>query len=615
MFIRSMMYFMFWYSKRAMEVVKMVDRTIILSRRIGYPSQNKRSRSGSMLILILVILAVALILITSALMISMAGRQRFYRSAEQQQAGLTAMSAAKMIGEAAANNDITPTQLEFLATNKKIVRVSSDLTIPGLSGNSDASKTEATFGYFPKDSTSDTATYVTVTVKTTIDAGIASSASDEKDEKVTILLQRITITSKAFQNLITLGISGVTDNNLVKVAVGDQGVINTNGTGYTVVHGDIGFSTEASGSQTFNSDVIFTDHLSLASGSDFYGNIIFYGNDASLETNSSGHDLTLKANMTNPSATSNLLFLRSSYGNVFTNNGGTLGITVNDGGIYLLNSDFRDASIKKSNGVVYGTDSTANIPATSDQALITELTTLASNSIAYVQAASSRQVLTKDEAEALLFSYTNGVAVSSVPTSITNITNDLGADYALPTPTSTDKKQYYIDTSSNPKISNTLSFDLAYGDIELYIIGGSALVIDTGAIRFVDSKNTGNIGKIFLLDGSDIVIDSKNNKPAGIYGRPLDPLKPPFVFIYGNDNNQVNVKNGFIEGYIGLYGLNGTVNIESTPSVYSRIEAAYIINQKAGAANTPIPYCPLPAKDAPGSTYTYSYIIKGYDVW
>lgn len=573
-----------------------------IARRKGHPHTNTRSRSGSMLILVLVILAVALILITSAMIISMAGRQRYYENSEAQQANLTAMSAAKLIAQAAVKGKIPPETIKDMADTGNVMEVSDvgTLSVPGLA-NSSGSKTTAEFGYLDKNGK----TYVSVLVTTQIDAGVSGGASTEQ---VTALLEKIEIPSTPFNNLMTVGIEEInTNNNFFKMTIG-----NTSGnTAPVVLHGNVIAGDSAS--QTFYSDMIFTGHVAFASGTDFMGDIILYGDNASIETDGTGHGIN--------SLSGNIFMLRDSVDTIFTKSGvrtftNTTNINVEAGGVYLDTTIFQpeNKDIKAiTNGVVVGPDSVGPAGYVPSAATTTALTDEATALEFSILSAVSRKVLTTEQARPL-FQYDTSSEVTASAIPITPAM--LAADLVINTPGS-----YYINLLDTIEIKNDITFDLTGGSISLYLIdtSGSArtLEIDNAIVRFING-DASKVGKILMLDGSDIKIGPKNSAPEiGIYGA-TDHSSSPFLFIFGlgelgaANPNTFTVENGTLECYLGLYGSSGEITIESAPTLYARYEAAFVYNM--GSQNTIFPNCPAPLGGTGITQYTIKYITAGYIV-
>lgn len=612
----------------------MDNNKIIFSRRSKYPNVNINSRSGSMLVLVLIILAVSIILITSALMISTAGRQRYYKDAEREQASLTAMSAAKLIGQAAAKGNINKDVLKTLADNKATIQVSSSGLFPGLSEGNTNSSTYATFGYYPLIEK----TYISVKVTTTLNVGVSGAASTES---ATVLLEPVIIHSSAFNNLITIGIESAvpTDNTFFKL---DVGHLSSTDNAPVVVHGNVKIGADSgSGQQVINTDIIFTGRLNIGSGTTFNKNVIFSGDNASIETQGTGHSLSVDLG--------SVFFLRDSYDTVFTNYGepaweNKTNIDLHIGGIYLLNSAFpaKESDIQQlPMGIVVGSNSTA-IPAgriATNATIIQNLTDQANLIATNIQGSVLRKVLSTSDvlnANPQLFQYSTN---SQITTNAIEITAAQLADITLPYITfgkGAMNGNYYISLTTNQEIvKKKLIFDLKDGPITLYLIDNTAalyankLEINDGSINFINGSPT-RVGKIVLLNGADITIGPNNSATTvGIYGRlnttdntlETSPATntlsaAPFLYLYGlgeggfSNPNVIYIKNGELQGYIGLYGTDGRLIIDSAPSLFSRYEAAYIEN--LGSQDTTFLNCPAPPSDQGGGIDTVTFTVAGF---
>ena len=136
------------------------------------------TKSGVILVTIIFIVALALIFITTALMISIAGRQRVYTNAKNSQARLTVTSLSQMLWQAIYSQQITDADLVALAHgsgNGSIVLFDSS-DVPGMGiGDSECS------AYFYCDGPSGDASKIGIECKCEID-GIA--------EYYTLVLER-----------------------------------------------------------------------------------------------------------------------------------------------------------------------------------------------------------------------------------------------------------------------------------------------------------------------------------------------------------------------------------------------------------------------------------------
>lgn len=668
----------------------MIDTSRKTSRRAPSRNDSVRSRSGSMLLLVLIIFAVGLILITSAMAITVSSRNRYYSASLDSQAGLTANSVAKTIANAIIAGDITDTQLESLTNSAKTVDITtataatatagsaagSNAVAPGLAGTS-GSNTKATFSYYPDAATK---TYILITVKTQLATG-----SDNQSQTVSVLLKKKPVVkSGQFGSLITIGGGG--GNELSQMNVG-AGALGANATNYVVIHGKMNIAS--SGGQYFDSDIIITDQLKTGAGTLFHNNIVFYGDNASVSTESGGNGVQ---------TTANILFLgkNSSLASVFTdasNNptavAGSLGPGVKaNGGIYLQNNTLRntsntDSSISSALGIVADNSSVINYSSLyyNPSSKIINASASASVSVAgssqstLVYSPSNESIAIVSTLRTLASKYNSTDVTKSINRTIPSTTTAAFAEIGLPEKsgaqtvadagavqisgsvltnvgsTTYTGSAYYINTTTSPSVGSTnpgmgntvLNFDCTSTDITLYIIGGGTFTIGPnagqGLIKFTRGVGSTHIGRIILLDGTDLTLSNNDagyvdRNDAGIIGSyhvstgigtttkyvafttdgagNVTQTFPPFLYIYGTGNNTLTAqRKTTIEGFIGLYGPGGTIILDNGPRIYARFEAASVTY--SGGDPAVIPYCPAPGDDSSGGTGSpSSYEIKGY---
>lgn len=321
-------------------------------------------RSGSLLILVLVIMAVALILITSAMTITVAARTHYNVTAEMDQTQLTAMSAAKMIGDAVRNGEIDGAQLEAMAVSRtKYSLLASNTVSPGLANDS-TSNTSVLF-----DSTVIAGTtYITVDVTTHIDnTSIVEEVPVPTDSCVRLLLQKIVLSDNgSFVNQLTAG-PGTVDFTNVNVGEVPAGVTTIGGAA-VVTYGDVMYA--GGGSAIFETDVIVMGRLTSNAGITFKKNLIIW-QDASIASDyGSGMAIGGSLLVLGKSGPQTPLFT-DALGNAspLTSSGGT---TVT-GGIYVINKMYetsnRTVTFDSSAGVVWDTNSSAIFPANTNGTL------------------------------------------------------------------------------------------------------------------------------------------------------------------------------------------------------------------------------------------------------
>lgn len=667
----------------------MVRKAAIFSSRTGYFRNSIRRRTGGLLILVLIILAVSMILITSALMINAVARNRFYRNAEVEQTNLTALSVAKTIGEAVTSAEIKDGELVGLADNKVIVNVTSatgfgsasisvnnNSVAPGLANAADA-KTTAAFGYYPSESDPK---YISVIVKSTLNTGASTGTTDI----VTLLLSKkeSTIDAAAFANQVTLGSQGV-DNRFLMFGIGYGNWENA--ANYLVFHGDVTVfqsgdtSNPHEADRGFTTDVIATDQLSLGVSTDkinnyelvFIGNLILKGDKASLN-NSSVNNATFYKNII-------ALGSGASVSSIFTNTSGvdtylTAGSFMNiTGGVYLSNRSLSDRSNTSSksrmniistsasgfavddSGVLTtnfmpgnsnkyfraATPATLSLngganPAVSTSPIVTAIQAVAdSYSTPEVTAYFNRKILTSDEA------LNSGMAEYSTKADvIASGAHQLKTELTSSTPMTLTDSAYYIDSTSSynhlgvtsgnwPGSPTSITFNLASRDITIYVINSGTFTIGSG--RFVFTNGGAHIGRIVLLDGSDLTLQTGqyyNNSSTskayetGIVGTSCPdavwsdwPVTvrgyKPYVYIFGMGNNQIiGMNRSVLEAYIGLYGTTGRLSLEYYCYFFGRVESMYLSHLE-NVQGIDFPYCPGPNDLV---QYMRQIVRSGYEV-
>lgn len=670
----------------------MAHKETFISRQFKTLSKKSRSRSGSLLLLVVIILAVSLILITSALSLTLSARSRYYGNALSSQAKLTATSVAKTIGSAVLAGDITDAELQGLAdANGKVGSVvpitvaasatkdadgsTSTAIAPGLKGVAGTSYTTATISYYPN---STAMTYIRVKATTYLDTG---TSTDQAVDSVSVFFKKVvTADADAFSTMCTVG--GGAASNVARIFVGDTTgypASLTPSSNYAVFQSPIVMTSSDS---YMYSDVVFTDQATFDACPKFFGNLIFSGDTASISTDSKN------IYAENSKGAGNMLVLGDSMLHLFTapgtkvaqplNNG--LGGSYVKGSMYLLNADVSVTAgagtvIDTSNGVIADTNS--NLLYTNDYALggtayradDSASVSIGTPSPAYlvnaaivnatlqaladkytstsVKATINRKIRTSDQAYTLvgLDKTKTGAQIAAAAGALrlsTLIPNALITDTTISAALSS---AYYVDTtagdtnlgytdgySSYSHNYSSITVDLSSGPVTIFIIGtNGTFTIDNGLIRFVNGSNT-NIGRIILLDGTDLMINSSDNGTpfdSGIVGTnhvgavtartTYQYGSTPYVYIYGMGNNVISVgQKATLEGYIGLYGSGGTIKLVNSPYFYGRLEVSEITAQQG---DNYLNYCPAPSEKSltnptggsgGGGSGTSSYVITGY---
>ena len=635
-------------------------------------------RSGGLLILVIVIMAVAVILITSALTITVAARRHYYDNAVSSQARLTSASAAKTIAEAIISGNIRDAEIQALANERQPVVVYSassaasaatkntgNTFTPGLKGTAGTSITTVTFSYYPTGTNASTATYIMGQVDTTLALPAGDNVTPSTDTVVFMLEKKpVTPIGDAFGSLATLG-GDATVNTLARTSIGAG---TPDGTP-VVLHGNV---TVSGSDLILNTPVVVTGQLRLSASCVYNKDVILYGDKSSLY-NDNGGGLTLNGNLFAIGTSSvKSLFTNASYAPATFSGSG--GYTIN-GGVYigkrLWNQSLNWLPINPSAYVVADDNSTINfIPNVSGVAakylradssaaivvggvadssiesaatypIITTLRNAAASYTASVATNAARTIPTTTEALALLGLTGKGSTGAQMVASMGAVqiptASFHGVNYTYSYPVG-NASSYYINVSSALTLGTgssnnhtSIVFDLSGGSITLYLIGGSTLTLDSGLIKFINGTDT-NVGKIVLLDSTDIYIGANWSswvEDSGIIGTAHQALSgnrttyvansKPFLYIYGTGNNTIRAygDGGSLEGYIGLYGDNGKLDLETFRYFYGRIESSYLTSEGGAVANgNPIPYCPSP-KDAGGGSglptpVSSIYQIVGY---
>ena len=675
-------------------------------------SAKKSDRKGGMLLLVVIIMAVALILITSALTITTAARNRYYNSALTDQATITATSVAKTIGAAVEKGDITLTEIEALAAANggagTLIPVTSAASATKTAGSAGTDKTKAAAPGLYNDTSR---SYTNVLVKYfTNSAGKkliqiqattgldVNGAASTKTQTESVYLEKITLgpPGGAFSSLLFCGRDGSV-NKMNNITVGDTPPgMTAPESNYVIMKGDVGIGY---GSQVFISDVVFTGQLRTGAGNKYSGNVVFYGNDASIDAESSGGDSVDTDGM--------IFFLGDDISkgtgqqNVFTNTAGnpivlsrTWAAIKADLGIYFYNTNMQVGinSNQITSPIGFYMDSKTTFKYTgpnldpvdgkvylSSSADLTSFYTLNSvqklfASRSGIQAPDGNNgaafiVALKAEAASICSSAMIATAERELPYPLLNnpsgnqsdADKNFYTDYGIAyktvdevkahatllttanlttesaTPTTYTNSAYYIDVAATPNVGNNcagegcyyatpteLRFDLTSNDITIYIFGnGNELRFGSGLFRFVNGGV--HVGRIVLMDGVKIYICS-NWSPFdnGIIGAThvpdsglktkisyVMPLPKPFLYIYGINNNRIEAgMNSFIEGFIGLYGNDGTLYFKNCPNFYGRPEASNIAGEQQIMM---VDYCPSPTEGGTGGSTTSSfYQVSGY---
>lgn len=590
-----------------------------LSREIHATKRSKlRGRSGGMLILVLIIMAVGVILITSAMNITIASRNRYYSDTVTGQARLTATAAAKTIVAAVKTQEIRDVELEALAENNVTLTmtgadgttknagasISGNSVAPGIATAAD-SYTRATFSYYP----SATKTYVLVDVET----GLIADGATANVEHVKAFLKYNPPTAgtvDAFGAMVTAGGDG-SSNVFRNVHVG-QGAGAGASSNYVILHGD--FLMGSGGVQVYG-DCIYTGLVKASAGVVYSGDIVFYGDKAGITGMGGNGFVTNNGSVLfigdDPSVAS---VFRDSSRNKRNNTEGLSGGLKGSNGTYLYNTSFISSQIEgfypqssntwnvfvagtstftdtvgyKHSGA-YGSEvpnvttddkminlgpsstisyqswagtGTIGVDATQSAKFTGAIKAAAEKyQSADWAAAAERQVPTTAEAIAMT-GYSGGQPAGALELSASDLTN--GGTFTAPA--------YKVNASGGTKVKGELVFDLTNNDITIYVYNSGTLTFgingDPGLFKFINGG--AHWGRIIMAQGAKLYLTKTNFSAAdnGIittnHTAPKQQANStfgkPHLYILGLGGNRIDVyQYSQLEGYVGMYG-NSTVS-------------------------------------------------------
>lgn len=628
----------------------MMNKSLRLPGRRSRNIMSGTSRSGGMLILVLVIMAVGLILITSALSITLASRDRFYEDAQSSQARLTVTSAAKTVVDAIlVTQEFRDELVEDWADAGETLWIrsgsgyafnaglgSGNTVAPGIGANTSGASgyTKATFGRVSD--------YITIDFET----GISTTATGTT-EKLTVYLEEIppVVQPDGFGQMFKLGGDGSTntiDNAFIGQTTGytaDQ--VKSN---YVVLSGDMNVGTGIIG---ITSDVVYTDLVKSGAGNAYNGNIIFWGDEAGIYTNLAGNGVRTNQHILFLGKTPGVASVfRDASGNPGTLTSSPQGGIIGTKGQYYVNTTmlknawgqyigpgdpfyidgnvvFNDSTNNYDGNFdkVYKINASANVWYTTNSGRITynNTTDVAAGQVQYNASSIGdvvidyttdlqkianieRELPTTSEAKALA-QYSSVSDITAYATKITNLTTNAPA-YTGPS--------YYIDASTANNLTADLIFDLTNNDITLYIINSSSArkfyvgpeSSSTGSIQFINGQQ--HWGKIVLLENGYMVVGKNNYSTykgiitvahSGPRTKAIVGAKP-CLYIIGFGNNTVEAQHlSIVDAYIGLYGNGGKFWANNGPFIYGRIESELFESNNSFFY---LDYCPGPNDPAGG---------------
>ncbi len=243
----------------------------MLKRFVGTKSGKKQNKSGVILVTILFILAVAFVLIGAALVMTANTRKRLYSFAEGGQARITCTAAAQLFQSALEEQQIRDSQFKDLCDAGTVVYF-TDTSVPGMGGTPTTSPNNYTQAKFGKSGT-----LYTVRVTTRI---------GDEVENILLTYQGTipTVTPSPFAFQVELGEGGRLDN--VKIGANIAGTARVNNDDNVIVtRGD---GTAPVGSCDFYSTFVTTTAMRSASGTHYYSDVVFAGDNSGVSMNGGG---------------------------------------------------------------------------------------------------------------------------------------------------------------------------------------------------------------------------------------------------------------------------------------------------------------------------------------
>ena len=239
----------------------------MLRRFVGTKSGKKQNKSGVILVTILFILAVAFILIGAALIMTARTRSRLYTFAEGSQARLTATAAAQLFDNALYTQEIRDKEFVQLCNADAKVYF-KDPSIPGMGGDETTSPDNYTIAVFDKVGTKYTVAFTT-------------RIGDEVENVLLTYEGTIPTThTSPFAFQVELGEGGSLENIAVGNRCGTATRYNADDN-LVVVRGVAQAPTD---SAEYYSTFITTSSFRAASGAHFYGDVVFAGASAGLDS-------------------------------------------------------------------------------------------------------------------------------------------------------------------------------------------------------------------------------------------------------------------------------------------------------------------------------------------
>lgn len=617
-------------------------------------SGKKQNKSGVILVTILFILMVAFVLIGSALIMTAKSRSRLYTFAEGGQARLTCTAAAELFENALQEQQITDAQFLQLCGNGSTPGATiyfTDTQIPGMGGTETGSPDNYTKAVFGKNGSKLTVAFTTVIGTETENILLTYEKNPGNTQ------------SSPFAFQVELGEGGELD----KVKIGhdlssggrymaEDNLIVSRGNG--MVDQDHSY---------FYSTFVTTKPMRSASGTEYYGDLIYAGANAGVDTtpHSNGSNQGSGAMMM---GTGNVYFIdcnQALYGtgstnecftgggngsnvvfcNVGTGNGnfGGQGFTgFADGSIYRLSYDsstdtFAAGSTSVTiNGGNAGLPTGATTPPGASSATNKDISYYIDNLDVYLNTEHVNSNGTTRPSCYVEFASSAGL----------NISGTGAGNPALPLNASAGV--YSINGPTT--INDTYHINLQDGNVVVYVSGKMTITQNHGFVVSGDTgTNTSSRCTFVLSPGASIEIQGDAGREAGFWSEnchnsglndAVDQTQAPLTYIVGAGTNGVSMPHGqiycnanqgcVIEAMVALYAYSdgtNTINTTNTndagafnayqgPSVrfYGRIIAKTIRNELGSFIE--IPYCPqFSSGENPNMLYraVSEYHISSFD--
>lgn len=622
-------------------------------KRCSDQRSNRRitgaSRSGGMLILVLVILGVGMILITSALSITIATRNRFYSDAQRSQAKLTVTSAAKsMVDAITVTQEVRDANIEKWAADDATLYIRSasnfnfdvgvgtaNSVAPAIGSDStgSAAYTKVTFN----DNTTDR---IVMEFETKIDAGLDGGAT----EKLKVVLKKKPFDGSPglFPGILNIG-SKTSANTFFNTYVGTYWdghdvVPHTSPTNVVFLRGDYLVGT---GGSAFFCDVVYTGRIGTGAGTNYYKNVVFLGDNAGYDVdhvNDGGQAImpqqgylayigqnggsvfwkksgSVYSPTTYPGSGISGSLTSQGFFNLYYNTRFGLSSTI-DGFYYspvivgsndTINSTYTDPTNKYASNVHnVGSSNTVSVGGAISEN---------SSDPAYTQAV--KDAITK-YATPEMYNFANSDIMSSTAAqttysgvypgtgaSVTSLDGSLGTNKTL-------TAGNYKVTAAGGSLTGTWTVDLSGGPVKIVIYtggGAGTLNFAGGEIR-VTGGSAESFCYIFLTPNvslnypaawhpttQGIISESDDAYSWGSNGQ-NSPTTKPYIYVIGFDKNAITLRGSgsYLEGYCGLYGSNGIISWDNQVCFYGRYEATSLVN--LGGSQPRFPFCPAPWEES-----------------